>query len=241
MNPSKVLKKNHLSPLMLEKLLSEGSREPPANLLASPNAFDWDKRLMMYGSSPNAFSLSLNETNGSSSFGANMATSTHLYDYPVQEQPTADLSTIMLMDQMAAVAANVHDSPNHGMNYYGNQLIREDGTPLSTISSVSSIATLNSLLNPLSRRRSCSDRQESHRQSERRRRDSFKSSMSRLESIVVLTISRTGAFDIAGKGPKKKLAFAETYKLAKEIIVALKTEISNIEHQNREFALRLKQ
>lgn len=222
------------SPIMLEKLLTgkndKETREP--NLLASPNAFDWEKRLSMPGGSPNAFALSLN---------GNGVPDNQLFDYPelpqapppgISQQP--DLSTILLMDHMVAVAQEQTNSPF---------ALVSDGS-LEQYSEVISSSSLSggrtdSLLNPLPPRRSTHDRKDSHRESERRRRESFKNAMYNLENLVLLTLNRAGSCKVIGKGPNRKLAHSEVYRMARDIIVTLKEEIAKVDQMNQEMAYQL--
>ena len=217
------------SPIILEKLLSsmvvEG-KEP--NIMASPNAFDWDKRLMP-GGSPNAFFLSLN--------GSEMTSTNHLFDYPAQPSPPKP-----------------HD--NHGLDFLLNEVSQHSITaPQSDYSILSAgndsnfsdspssmsepAASITSLLNPLSTRREPIDRKDSHRESERRRRESFKNAMFHLENLVILTLNRAGSCKILGKGPNRKLSHCEIYQMARDIIVTLKEEIVRLEILNQDIALDL--
>lgn len=221
------------SPIMLEKLLtgkhySNELREP--NLLASPNAFDWEKRLAMPGGSPNAFALSLS---------GNGVPDNQLFEYPELPQlsPPAitqhsDLSTFLLMDQMVAVSQEQNNSPftlvsDGEMDQYSEE------------SSSSMSGGLENLLNPLPLRRSTHDRKDSHRESERRRRESFKNAMCHLENLVLLTLNRAGSGKIVGKGPNRKLAHSEVYKMARDIIVTLKEEIAKVDQMNHEMTHQL--
>ena len=221
------------SPIMLEKLLTgknsnNESREP--NLLASPNAFDWEKRLAMPGGSPNAFALSLS---------GNGVPDNQLFDYPELPQLSPpelsqhpDLSTFLLMDHMAAVAQEQNNSPftlvsDSEMDQY------------SEVSSSSMSGGVENLLNPLPIRRSNHDRKDSHRESERRRRESFKNAMYHLENLVLLTLNRAGSCKILGKGPNRKLAHSEVYMMARDIIITLKEEIAKVDRMNQELAEQL--
>lgn len=213
------------SPIMLEKLLS-GSKEP--YILASPNAFDWEKRLTMPGGSPNAFALSLNgnEAVVAPSSGANT-----LYDYPPatpQEHAHAiDLATMMMMENMVA---SMHQEPLHD---YNNAMSEHSDSQYFDSPSSTHNGT-SDLFEPLPPKRTYHDRKDSHRESERRRRESFKIAMHHLENLVVLTLNRAGSCKILGKGPNRKLSHAEVYQMARDIIVTLKEETVKIEHMNQE-------
>lgn len=215
------------SPIMLEKLLtgkSPQSREP--NLLASPNAFDWEKRLTMPGGSPNAFALSLNGNDN------------QLFDYPTLPQghppeiaQPADLSAILLMDHMSTISHEQNSSPFN--------LLSDSGMDSFSDSNSSMRGSVEPLLHPLPPRRTCHDRKDSHRESERRRREFFKNAMFNLENLVLLTLNRGGSCKIIGKGPNRKLAHSEIYRMARDIIVTLKEEIVRVDQMNQELILKL--
>ena len=231
-------KSNSSSPLILEKLLLSESREPSVH--SSPNAFDWEKRLAVPGGSPNAFALSMNGV--------------QVFDYPEsgnesdlkkelnqqQQQKEqilrydVDLAEVNLMDQMVHSAEEAQNSFNllEIQNQFNNNI--EDYSE-----SESSISSMSSLLNPLSSKRNYHDRKDSHRESERRRRETFKTAMFHLENLVILTLNRSGVHKLQGKGPNRKLAHAEVYKMARDIIVTLKEEIEKVECMNREIAYSL--
>lgn len=210
------------SPIILEKLLSGNgneSREP--NVLASPNAFDWEKRLAMPGGSPNAFALSLNN-------GNEFPTSNQLFDYPSlpQDHPPIDsnsreLSDLIMMNRQAS-----------SFNFLSDHIHE-------TYSETSNSSMSGSAINPLPPKQITHNRRDSHRESERRRRESFKTAMFQLESLVVLTLNRAGSCKILGKGPNKKLAHAEIYRMARDIIVTLKEEVVKVERMNHEIASKL--
>lgn len=216
------------SPIILEKLLTtfmkSDGKEP--NLLASPNAFDWEKRLAMPGGSPNAFALSLN--------GTEMPTTNQLFDYPSQ-QPI--LENHQSIDHMM--------NPNSETHTTGYQIMSSgsEGYSDSPVSMNENehhiVRNLNKLINPLPPKRISHDRKESHRESERRRREAFKNSMFHLENLVILTLNRAGSCKILGKGPKRKLAHSEIYRMARDIIVTLKEEIVRVEQMNQELAYSL--
>ena len=217
-------KRRSESPLILEKLLSGNnneSREP--NLLASPNAFDWEKRLAMQGGSPNAFALSLNS-------GSEFPTSNHLFNYPSlpQEHPPIDGENRELNDLIM-----VNGQTSSSFNFLSDH-IHETYSESSSSSSMSGAA-----LNPLATKQITHNRKESHRESERRRRESFKNAMFHLENLVVLTLNRAGSCKILGKGPNRKLAHAEVYRMARDIIVTLKEEVVKVERINNEIASKL--
>lgn len=224
------------SPIMLEKLLTgknsennmNESREP--NLLASPNAFDWEKKLAMAGASPNAFALSLN---------GNSVPENQLFEYPelpqgpppeIPQHP-ADLTTFLLMDQISASVQEQNNSPFNIMSDSGLESYSESSSSMS--------GGVNSLLQPLPPKRTNHDRRDSHRESERRRRESFKNAMFHLENLVVLTLNRAGSCKILGKGPNRKLAHSEIYRMARDIIVTLKEEIARVDHMNQEMMYQL--
>jgi hypothetical protein len=188
--------------LASRKSANSSPKEPPQNILASPNAFDWEKRLMMPGSSPAAFTFSLSPKS---------AGTQQLFEYPKdyhhQQQQQADLETIMLLNQ----ASGNHADSILGMpDVYSSEV-------LSVASSTSS-----SFLNPLEARRTHKDRQDAHRESERRRRENMKSALSTLESLVNLALD----------SPNRKLSHSEIYTTAREMIVALKEQISAMEAAN---------
>lgn len=225
---------------MLEKLLTGRNsnietREP--NLLASPNAFDWEKRLAMPGGSPNAFALSLN---GNGIADNKLFEYTQLPQLPSPEiSQQADLSTILLIDHMAAELAqqNNNNSLFDLVSDGSMEQYSESSSSSSTPSSMS--GRIEPLLNPLPLRRSTHDRKDSHRESERRRRESFKNSMFHLENLVLLTLNRAGSCKILGKGPNRKLAHSEVYRMARDIIVTLKEEIGKVDQMNQEMSFKL--
>ncbi len=206
------------------KSANTSPKEPPKDILASPNAFDWPNHLLQ-GSSPAAFTFSLSPRTGNQ----------QLYEYPKdqhhdhsikhqshhhhqqQQQHQADLETIMLLNQ-------VH--PGTVESILGIQ----NGDYLSDSLSVASsggVSTPSSFLNPLEPRRSYSDRRDAHRESERRRRESMKSALATLESLVMLAIDH-----IDGQGGNRKLSHAEIYSTAREMIMALKEQVSSLEAAN---------
>jgi hypothetical protein len=216
---------NKESPIMLEKLLCGELKEP--NVMSSPNAFDWEKRLAMPGGSPNAFALSLNGGEVPVS-GVNEL----LFDYP--NLLTTDLNNqqqqqIQVQDHLESFFLN-----------HNNSNTRPDSTSANdSFSEQPSIASMSSLLNPLPTKRTPIDRKDSHRESERRRRETFKASMFHLENLVILTLNRGGSCKVLGKGPNRKLAHSEVYRMARDIIVTLKEEIQKVEQMNHELTLNL--
>lgn len=231
MNMKEVMTKE--SPIMLEKLLTgknntNETREP--NLLASPNAFDWEKKLAMAGASPNAFALSLN---------GNGVPENQLFEYPELPQGhppelprhAADLSTFLLMDQISASVQEENNSPFTMASDQSMEIYSESSSILS--------GGVNSLLQPLPPKRTSHDRKDSHRESERRRRESFKTAIFHLENLVVLTLNRAGSCKILGKGPNRKLAHSEIYRMARDIIVTLKEEVARVDHMNQELMYQL--
>lgn len=215
MNMENIVAPNE-SPIILEKLLTttkkSDGKEP--NLLASPNAFDWEKRLALPGGSPNAFALSLN--------CSEMPTTNQLFDYPSQ-QPIDNHQNIEYVSEFQHLAPL-------GEEY--------SESPVSMAAAGNGVK-LNKLLNPLPPKRVNHDRRDSHRESERRRREAFKNAMFHLENLVILTLNRAGSCKILGKGPKRKLAHSEIYRMARDIIVTLKEEIVRIEHMNQELSYSL--
>lgn len=225
-------KSNSSSPLILEKLLLSESREPSVH--SSPNAFDWEKRLAVPGGSPNAFALSMNGV--------------QVFDYPENDSKKqlnqqqkeqilrydVNFAEINLMDQMVHSAKEAQNSFNllEIQNQLNNNI--EDYSE-----SESSISSMSSLLNPLTSKRNYRDRKDSHRESERRRRETFKTAMFHLENLVILTLNRSGVHKLQGKGTNRKLAHSEVYKMARDIIVTLKEEIEKVECMNREIAYSL--
>lgn len=207
------------SPIILEKLLTNyptaDGKEP--NLLASPNAFDWDKRLALPGGSPNAFALSLS--------GSEMPTTNQLFDYPAHPPPAQQNPADFIMNEATGGGQDYH---------LFNDSTGYSDSPVS-INGISR----NDMINPLPPKGNIHNRKDSHRESERRRRESFKNSMFHLENLVVLTLNRAGSCKIIGKGPKRKLAHAEIYQMARDIIVTLKEEIVKVEQMNQELALAL--
>jgi len=209
---------NKESPIMLEKLLCGNEMKEP-NVLSSPNAFDWEKRLALPGGSPNAFALSLNV--------GEVATANSLFEYPnidvaVQEfnnhqQHSADLTSFFMNDQQ----------------------LHQEQAPTQDNYSEPSVTSMSSLLNPLPPKRSTIDRKDSHRESERRRRESFKTAMFHLENLVILTLNRGGSCKVLGKGPNRKLAHSEIYQMARDIIVTLKEEVQKVEQMNMELTANL--
>jgi len=98
-------------------------------------------------------------------------------------------------------------------------------------------SSMNTLFSPLDSDRPCDSRQLSHRESERRRRKSLKSTMDLLESLVLIAVDRTGNSPINQKGrnkgiASKRLSHAEIYQLAREMLIALKTEIAWVRSEN---------
>lgn len=217
------------SPIMLEKLLSGNSKEP--NLLASPNAFDWEKRLTMPGGSPDAFSLSLNAQTTDVPVTGEDNTS-QLFDYPTSS-PNAQFSSLMI-DHMVA---SIHAEP--GQNTFTGHHHHHQGENVGTFSDSPASMEAAPLFEPLPPKRTFHDRKDSHRESERRRRETFKTAMFHLENLVVLTLNRAGSCKIMGKGPNRKLSHAEVYKMARDIIVTLKEETVKIEHLNQEMIQKL--
>ena len=202
------------------KSTNSSPKEPPNHLLASPNAFDWEKRLMMSGSSPAAFNFTLSPNALS---GGNDATTTQLYDYPKTEavKPATDMDSFMLLNQM---------NTNDPLLGYTAQ-----ASPASVFSSSSNVtggSAASSFFNPLGARRSPKDRQDAHRESERRRRENMKASLALLEGLVMLAVDRCSAGGVLGKGPNRRLSHAEIYSTAREMIVALKKEITVLEADN---------
>lgn len=232
---TKIKSNSSSSPLILEKLLLSESREPTVH--SSPNAFDWEKRLAVPGGSPNAFALSMNGV--------------QVFDYPEinsEKQPNpqqeqilrydVDLAEINLIDQM--VHSEAHNSNSFNLLEIQNQFTNNNNNNIEDYSETeSSISSMSSLLNPLTSKRNYRDRKDSHRESERRRRETFKTAMFHLENLVTLTLNRSGTHKLQGKGPNRKLAHSEVYKMARDIIVTLKEEIEKVECMNREMAYSL--
>lgn len=165
----------------------------------------------MPGSSPAAFTFSLSPKSGG----------TQLFEYPKQQQQhAADLETIMLLNQVTGT--------NHADAILGMPADVYSSDALSIASSAAgSCSTPSSFLNPLEARRTHKDRQDAHRESERRRRESMKSALANLEALVMMAADR-----IEGRGPNRKLSHAEIYGMAREMIVALKEQISSMEAAN---------
>lgn len=210
------------SPIQLEKLLSGTSESREPNILSSPNAFDWEKRLALPGSSPNAFALSLNSANEFQS----QATS-NLFDYPSNNAPeqSGDLNNVIVLSDESP-------EPESNFTFFADHL----NETYSQSSQSSMSADIN---NPLPPARINHNRKDSHRESERRRRETFKNSIFHLENLVVLTLNRAGSCKILGKGPNRKLAHAEIYRMARDIIVTLKEEIAKVEKMNHEISLKI--
>lgn len=208
--------------LATRKSSNSSPKEPPHNLLASPNAFDWEKRLLMSGSSPSAFNFSLSPNAGAVGHEA----STTLYDYPKGDAESTmktgtDLDSFMLLNQVTS---------NDPLLGYTAQA--SPASVFSSSSNVTGASTASSFLNPLGARRTPKDRQDAHRESERRRRESMKASLALLEGLVMLAVDRCAAGEVLGKGPNRRLSHAEIYSTAREMIVALKKEISVLEADN---------
>jgi hypothetical protein len=179
----------------------------PAGLYttSAPNALDWDRRYMStrgLGVSPDPFALSLDLSGASAEI--------HAFEYPA--------------------------AAKHYMSFGGrppmHELIAPGRAFEDTLSASRRRPAMDSLFSPLSPSKSNSDRQESHRESERRRRESMKSSLELLESMVSVTVSQSKSSPLNQKGRNKgsatrKLSHAETYRLAREMILALKSEIAS--------------
>ena len=215
------------SPIALEKLLTGMTESHEPNLLSSPNAFDWEKRLALPGGSPNAFALSLNGAN-------DFQGSSQLFDYPSlpQENPVIDSSAQELNNLIMMKGGSIDEATAFSfLTDHINESYSE--------TSHSSMNGADAIQNPLPPKRIIHNRKDSHRESERRRRESFKNAMFHLENLVVLTLNRAGTCKILGKGPNRKLAHAEIYRMARDIIVTLKEEIGKVERMNSEISSKL--
>lgn len=210
------------SPIVLEKLLTEKVEAREPKVLASPNAFDWEKRLVMAGGSPNAFALSLNSGNE------------QLFDYPSIPQDHPPINGNTAHQEINDLLSLNATSAEAGSNFH----FLADRDEIYSESSSTSMS--GKTVNPLPPKQITHNRRDSHRESERRRRESFKTAMFHLENLVVLTLNRAGSCKILGKGPNRKLAHAEVYRMARDIIVTLKEEIVKIEQMNNEMASKLK-
>lgn len=170
----------------------------------------------MPGSSPAAFTFSLSPR----TVGA------QLFEYPKeaataeawrlqqqQQQHQADLDTITLLNQVT--------DTNHADSILGNTA--DFNAEVLSIAS----STPTSFLNPLEPRRSAKDRQDAHRESERRRRENMKIALATLESLVMIALDR-----VQGRGPNRKLSHAEIYTSAREMIMALKEQVAALEVAN---------
>lgn len=197
------------------KLTGTSDRDP-THLLASPNVLDWEKRMSVMGASPNAFALSLNAGD-----------TTALYDYPVNLAVAVDIDSqppIGGSDPLAGLIETraFDESPNQ----FDMTEKHEDSDASSTGSA---------FLSPLERYRTSHERIVSHRESERRRRESQKNALSMLESLVMTSQSNI----MARHGQQKRLSHAEIYRLAHDMIVVLKTEVHVIQEENQKLLRRI--
>lgn len=208
-----------LSPLIPQTGMSPNAATAMLSESFSMSAPNWK----IPGSSPNAFAISL---------GLDMShrpdARAQLFEYPAtmgQLSPSLNAPAAMYEgqdDSFCAYDSSFVSAPIQVENILGN--------------GKASGAAIDALFSPLNTNE-CSDRQLSHRESERRRRKSLKTSMDVLEALVLITVNRTGNSPVNQKGrnkgiASKRLSHAEIYQLAREMIRALKAETAFIRSEN---------
>ena len=219
--------------------VASNERDPTSS---GENVFDWDDRRIfksLTGGSPNAFSLSASEL-GAPGFPA-------LYEYPGSEgsdSSSTDLfnahqDSFLHLPQNGATQflsnGNLNSQPPA---QYGDLLFQANQCDLSSYGVTTLMhGEFNTTANYVPGREN-KNRQESHRESERRRRESMKSSLATLESLV--RARQVDVLDVESAA-RPRMSHSDIYRASAEIMETLKIEIAMVAEENRRLVTEISQ